>query len=185
MSARLFTEIREKRGLCYAVSAGYHTFKDRASIICYPGTTNERAQETLDRLLYELRRLPEGIEQEEVERVQAGIKSSLIMQQESTSSRAFALASDWYYLGRVRTFDELQSAIDALTPQALVGHLRRCPPGDFSIVTLGPKALSADGAGPLTPGPSPTSGAEGSPLTPGPSPTSGGEGSQKGGTRGE
>jgi predicted Zn-dependent peptidase len=147
MSARLFTEIREKRGLCYAVSAGYHTFKDRASIICYAGTTNERAQETLDRLLYELRRLPEGVEQEEVERLQAGIKSSLIMQQESTSARAFSLASDWYYLGRVRTFDEIQSAIDALTPESIVGHLRRLPPRDFTVVTLGPRALSLNDLG--------------------------------------
>ena len=48
MSARLFTEVREKRGLCYSVWASYQTFKDRASVLCYAGTTNERAQETLD-----------------------------------------------------------------------------------------------------------------------------------------
>jgi predicted Zn-dependent peptidase len=141
MSARLFTEVREKRGLCYAVSANYQTFKDRASVICYAGTTNERAQETLDVTLAELRRLQDGIEQEEVERVQAGLKSSLIMQEESTSSRAGTLASDWYYLGRVRPFDELQSAIQSLTPESIVRHLRHHPPGDFTIVTLGPKPL--------------------------------------------
>src|SRR5262249_31387105 len=106
MSARLFTEVREKRGLCYAVWATYQTLRDRASVLCYAGTTNERAQETLDVMLGELKRLQEGIEKEEVERVQAGLKSSLIMQEESTSARAGTLASDWYYLGRVRTFDE-------------------------------------------------------------------------------
>jgi predicted Zn-dependent peptidase len=141
MSARLFTEVREKRGLCYAVWASYQTFKDRASVVCYAGTTNERAQETLDVTLGELKRLQEGIEPEEVERVQAGLKSSLIMQEESTSARAGTLASDWYYLGRVRGFDEIQSAINALTPQGIVEHLRRCPPRDFTIVTLGPKPL--------------------------------------------
>ena len=141
MSARLFTEVREKRALCYAVWASYQTFKDRASVICYAGTTNERAQETLDVLLRELRRLPEGIEAEEVERVQAGLKSSLIMQQESTSARALALASDWYNLGRVRSFDEIQAAVNALTPESVLAHVRRLPPGDFTIVTLGPKAL--------------------------------------------
>jgi predicted Zn-dependent peptidase len=144
MSARLFTEVREKRALCYAVWASYQTFKDRASVICYAGTTNERAQETLDVLLRELRRLPEGIEAEEVERVQAGLKSSLIMQQESTSARALALASDWYNLGRVRSFDEIQSAINALTPEGVLAHVRRLPPGDFTIVTLGPKALEVN-----------------------------------------
>src|SRR5207302_7898752 len=45
MGARLFTEVREKRGLCYAVYASYQTFKDRACALCYAGTTNERAQE--------------------------------------------------------------------------------------------------------------------------------------------
>ncbi len=141
MSSRLFTEVREKRALCYSVWASYQTFKDRASVIAYAGTTNERAQETLDVLLGELRRLPQGIELEEVERVQAGLKSSLIMQQESTSARALSLASDWYNLGRVRTFDEIQAAVNALTPEGIVAHVRRCPPADFTIVTLGPKPL--------------------------------------------
>jgi predicted Zn-dependent peptidase len=141
MSARLFTEVREKRGLCYAVFATYQTFKDRASILCYAGTTNERAQETLDVTLGELKRLQDGVEAEEVERVQAGLKSSLIMQEESTSSRAGSLASDWYYLGRVRSFDEIQSAINALTPESIVAYLHRYPAKDFTIVTLGPKQL--------------------------------------------
>jgi predicted Zn-dependent peptidase len=141
MSARLFTEVREKRGLCYAVWASYQTFKDRACILCYAGTTNERAQETLDVTVAELLRLQEGIEPEEVERVQAGLKSSLIMQEESTSARAGALASDWYYLGRIRSVEEIQAAIDSLSPQKIVSYLRRNPPRDFTIVTLGPKAL--------------------------------------------
>jgi predicted Zn-dependent peptidase len=141
MSARLFTEVREKRGLCYAVWASYQMVKDRASVVCYAGSTNERAQETLDVTLGELHRLREGIEPEEVERVRAGLKSALIMQEESTSARAGTLASDWYYLGRVRSFDEIQAAIDGLTPEGIVGHLRRHPPADLTVVTLGPRAL--------------------------------------------
>lgn len=142
MSARLFTEVREKRGLCYSVWASYSTFKDQASVLCYAGTTNERAQETLDVTLNELRRLQDGIESEEVERVRAGLKSSLIMQEESTSARAGSLASDWYYLGRVRSFDEIQSAVNGLTAEGIVAHLRRHPLRDFTLVTLGPKRLN-------------------------------------------
>jgi predicted Zn-dependent peptidase len=141
MSARLFTEVREKRGLCYAVWASYETYKDLAAVLCYAGTTNERAQETFDVTLGELRRLQEGVAAEEVERVQAGLKSALIMQEESTSARARTLASDWYYLGRVRGFDEIAAAINGLTPRKIVAHLRRHPPQDFTVVTLGPKPL--------------------------------------------
>ena len=46
------------------------------------------------------------------------------MQEESTSARAGSLASDWYYLGRVRSLDEIQSAIDGLSPAGIVDHLR-------------------------------------------------------------
>jgi predicted Zn-dependent peptidase len=140
-SSRLFTEIREKHGLCYAISASYLTFKGCAGICCYAGTTNQRAQKTLDLTLAELVRLQEGVTKEEVERVQAGLKSSLIMQEESTSARAGALASDWFYLGRVRGLDEIQAAIDGLTPRKIVAHLRRHPPRDFSLVAIGPKPL--------------------------------------------
>jgi predicted Zn-dependent peptidase len=64
------------------------------------------------------------------------------MQEESTASRASAIASDWYYLGRVRSFDEIQVAIDGLTPKSIVDHLERYPPRDLAIVTLGEKALN-------------------------------------------
>ena len=142
MGARLFTEVREKRGLCYSVFASYQTFKDRACILCYAGTTNERAQETLDVTLAELKRLADGVTAEEVERVRAGLKSSVIMQEESTSARAGALASDWYYLGRVRPIEEIQAAIDGLSPDAIVAYVKKHPPRDMTVVTLGPKPLS-------------------------------------------
>jgi predicted Zn-dependent peptidase len=142
MSSRLFTEVREKRGLCYAVWASYQQTGDRAGVVCYAGSRNERAQETLVVTLGELKRLHEQIEPEEVQRVQAGLKSSLIMQEESTSARAMALASDWYHLGRVRSSDELRAAIDGLSPAAIMRHLRDHPPRDFAVVTLGPKPLT-------------------------------------------
>ncbi len=142
MGARLFTEVREKRGLCYSVWASYQTFKDRACILCYAGTTNERAQETLDVTLAELIRLADGVQEEEVARVRAGLKSSVIMQEESTSARAGALASDWYYLGRVRPIEEIQAAIDSLTPRRIVAYVKKHPPRAMTVVTLGPKPLS-------------------------------------------
>ncbi len=142
MGARLFTEVREKRGLCYAVSANYQTFKQVAGILCYAGTTTERAQETLDVTIGELKRMIDGVSEEEVQRVRAGLKSSVIMQEESTSSRAGALASDWYYLNRVRSMDEIQQAIDALSPRSILDHVKKYPPRDFTIVTLGKNALT-------------------------------------------
>jgi predicted Zn-dependent peptidase len=142
MSSRLFTEVREKRGLAYSVYAFHETFKDRGTMLAHAGTRSDRAQQTLDVTVAELRRLKDGISEDEIDRVKAGLKSSLIMQEESTSARAGAIATDWYYLSRVRSFDEIQAAIDALTPQALLGYLERFPVKDMVLVTLGPDPLT-------------------------------------------
>jgi predicted Zn-dependent peptidase len=141
MSSRLFTEVREKRGLCYSVYAFHETFKDRGTMLAYAGTRADRAQQTLDVTVGELRRLKDGVTDDEIDRVKAGLKSSLIMQEESTSARAGAIATDWYYLGRVRSFDEIQAAIDGLTPAAILGYLERYPVRGLTLVTLGPEPL--------------------------------------------
>jgi predicted Zn-dependent peptidase len=112
-------------------------------MLCYAGTSTDRAQETLDVIIAEMQRLGrEGIEPEELETMRAGLKSSLIMAQESSMSRSSALASDWYFLGRVRPLEEISSELDALTPRSVSDyatgfvHLR-----DLTILTLGPTAL--------------------------------------------
>lgn len=143
-SARLFTEVREKRGLCYSVFAGYETLKDRAAVVCYAGTSVERAGETLAVTLDELERLVrDGIDADELDLMRAGLKSSLVMQQESSLARSSALAGDWYHRGRVRTLDEIAAALDALTPGAVGDLARRLPIDRMTIVTLGPRPPGA------------------------------------------
>lgn len=141
MSARLFTEVREKRGLCYSVYASYHTLHDQGGVLCYAGTSAERAQETLDVMLGELVRLAQGVHEDELMRLKARIKSGLIMQQESSSARSSAVARDWYHLGRVRTLDEISRIVDELSCQSINAYLAQHPPGDFTVVTLGPQPL--------------------------------------------
>jgi predicted Zn-dependent peptidase len=142
MSARLFTEVREKRGLCYSVYATLHSLKHRGSVFCYAGTGTERAQETLDVTLSELKRLAAGITVEELTRLKARIKSGLIMQQESSSARSGSLARDWFHLGHARTLDEVGALVDQLSPESINHYLAANPPRDFTIVTLGPAALA-------------------------------------------
>lgn len=145
MSARLFTEVREKRGLCYAVYASLNSLKDEARVLCYAGTTAERAQETLDVTVHELIRLGQGIAEDELARCQARAKSALIMQQESTIARSSSVARDWYHLGRVKTLDEIRDKIDALTADAVLDYVHRHPARDFTILTIGPKPLEEPG----------------------------------------
>jgi len=141
MSARLFTEVREKRGLCYAIGARYHGLKEAAGIMCYAGTTPEKSQETLDVVMAEFNRLNEGISEEEIQRAKVGLKSALILQSESSSSRAGAIGSDYYVLGRVRSLDEIKTKIEATSVDSVLGFLRNNRFKDFTVVTIGPKEV--------------------------------------------
>lgn len=143
MSSRLFTEVRERRGLCYTVYASYHSLRDDARVFCYSGTSTDRAQETLEVMLHELTKLAHGIDERELYRLKARIKSALIMQQESSPARCSAMAGDWYHLGRVRNMDEINQFINALTCDSINKFLKENPPADFMIATLGANALEA------------------------------------------
>ena len=52
--------------------------------------------------------------QEELDRAKTGLKASTIMQGESTSARAGAIAHDFFMRGRIRTLDEIKGAIDGV-----------------------------------------------------------------------
>jgi len=141
MSARLFTEVREKRGLCYAVGAQYNAIKEAAGIACYAGTTPDKAQETYDVIIAEFNRLADGISEEELQRAKVGLKSALILQSESSSSRAGSNAGDYYMLGRVRSLDEIKTQIDKTTVESVLDFLRKNRFKDFTVVTIGPKEI--------------------------------------------
>lgn len=141
MGSRLFTEVREKRGLCYAVGAAHKVIGTVGAVQCYVGSSPEKAQEALDVTLAELRKLAEGITANELDRVKVGLRASLIMQGEASSARVMAAARDYYYLGRVRSLDEIEAAVLALTVDEVVAFAGAFPPEKLTVVTIGPKEL--------------------------------------------
>jgi predicted Zn-dependent peptidase len=140
-SGRLFTEVREKRGLCYSVGASYTGLKGFGSVLGYAGTSNDRAQATLDCFIAELHRLSEGVRKDELDRAKIGLKAGIIMSGESTSARAGAIAHDFFIRGRIRTLDELSQALDDVTVDRVNEYLKKNMPGPFTIVIVGPKEL--------------------------------------------
>ncbi|MFI4913056.1 MAG: M16 family metallopeptidase [Sedimentisphaeraceae bacterium JB056] len=142
MSSRLFTEVREKRGLCYAIGANYNTLKDHAGYACYAGTTPDKAQETLDVTLDQFNKLREAITTDEINRAQTGLKSTMIMRSESTMSRASGIGGDYNLLGRVRCLDEIKAGIEATTVESVTDFLNRNIFKEYSIVTIGPKEVT-------------------------------------------
>jgi len=141
MSGRLFTEIREKRGLVYSVGARYQGVKVAAGMFVYAGTVPEHAQQTLEATVAELRRLGEGITTDELSRAKTQLKSALIMQGESTCARANGLVTDWHLLGRLRSLEEIAQAIEAVTHQQVNDCLAVYPAKELTAYFVGPDAL--------------------------------------------
>jgi predicted Zn-dependent peptidase len=141
MASRLFTEVRTKRGLVYTVFAAPRVFKGLGLVLGYAGTQPERAQECVDVMLGELRRISDGVTQDELDRARTGLLAALVMQGESTGARAGAMASDMYLINRPRSLDEIRSAVDGITLESLNQYLAQNPPHDFAVLTLGPSPV--------------------------------------------
>lgn len=143
-SSRLFTEVRERRALCYSVAASYGSDKHWGRVTGYVGTTPDKAQQSLDVMLAELRRIttPAGaVTLEEFQRAVVGYKSRLVFSGESTAARAGALATDMHRLGRPRSLEEMAAQVDRITLADVNAYLARRKTGPITIVTLGQGAL--------------------------------------------
>jgi len=127
MASRLFTEVREKRGLVYAVSAFPAGVKGQGLLMAYGGTTKERAGETLRVMLAEMERLAEGVTEEELSRAKVGLKTALVMADESIRSRAASMVRDLFVLGRIRPLSEVEEAIEGTGLEAVNAFLREHP----------------------------------------------------------
>jgi len=73
---------------------------------------------------------------------QGGIESALILQSESSSSRAASIGSDYYVLGRVRSLDEIKDNIERTTADSVLAFLARNKFKDFTVVTIGPEPVT-------------------------------------------
>ncbi len=140
MGARLFTEVREKRGLVYSVSAFYRTLRGFGYTLGYAGTTAERSAETLDVFLAELGRMAEGVTAAELERARTGLLASVVMAGEASGSTAGRLTNDIALFDRPRTLAEISRHIEGVTLQAVNDYLAANPIPEPTVVTLGPKS---------------------------------------------
>ncbi|QLG09432.1 insulinase family protein [Deinococcus sp. D7000] len=138
-ASRLFHAVREERGLAYAVSASPVLLGGQGFLTAYAGSTPARAPETLEVMLAELTRLPQGLSADEFRRARSGLKASVVFGAESMRARAGALTRDVAVFGRVRPLAELREGLDALTLEGVNDFLAGYNPvSEITIVTLGP-----------------------------------------------
>ena len=139
MSSRLFQEVREKRGLCYAVYAFAHAFTDGGMIGIYAGTGEGEAAEISAVVAGEMAALAETADADEIARAKAQLKSGLLMGLERPSARAEQIAAQLSAFGRVLPVDEITAKLEAVDADAVRRFgARVMETGSPSLVALGP-----------------------------------------------
>jgi predicted Zn-dependent peptidase len=125
MSSRLFQNVREKRGLAYAVFSGMSSYQDTGALSIYAGCSNDAVAELIEVVVAEIKRLTdEPLTEEELRRAKDHLKGSLMLNLESTSSRMSHLARQELYEDRSTDLDAMLSAIEGVSSD-LVRDLSR------------------------------------------------------------
>jgi predicted Zn-dependent peptidase len=116
MSSRLFQNVREKRGLAYAVFSGLSAYRDAGSFTIYAGCSNEAVGEVIDLVVEELRGVKQAaVPDAELQRAKDHLKGSLMLSLENTASRMSHLARQEIYFDRQFGLDETLQGIERVT----------------------------------------------------------------------
>jgi len=113
MSSRLFTEIREKRGLAYYVRTSSEKYTDSGYLVTKAGIPNNAVEKVVDLILKEYRSIREkGVHQKELKKAKDYLKGSLILSLESSDRKASFYATQEILMGKILTVQEKCAKID-------------------------------------------------------------------------
>lgn len=139
-SSRLFQEIREKRGMAYAVYSFASQYTDTGMIGIYVGTREENLGPCVEIAVEQIADVAAGnLRAGELERAKESLKGRIMLSMESTSNRASRLGKSVITDTEILTFDRIFAEIDAV---------RREDVAELAGVLLAPEALAASGVGP-------------------------------------
>jgi predicted Zn-dependent peptidase len=118
MSSRLFQNVREKRGLAYAVFSGLAAYRDAGSFTVYAGCSNDVVGEVIDLVVEELRTIKQTpVPVAELQRAKDHLKGSLMLSLENTASRMSHLARQEIYFDRQFGLDETLQGVERVTTE--------------------------------------------------------------------
>jgi predicted Zn-dependent peptidase len=119
MSSRLFMELREHQGLCYDVNSYVSHFLDAGSFGVYAAVDPLNGPKAVGALVGELRRLVDGIPEEELTKARELAKGRLLLRMEDTRSVSGWLGGQEILTGEIRSPEEVVEKLDAVTPEDL------------------------------------------------------------------
>ncbi|MEW5913648.1 MAG: pitrilysin family protein [Thermodesulfobacteriota bacterium] len=140
MSSRLFQEVREKRGLAYAVYSYLSSYSDCGLLGVYLGVAPDRAAEALSVVRAEMARLAaEPVTGEELAHAKEHTKGSILLAAENPENRMARLARNEFNFGREVTLEEVAAAVEAVSVDDIIRLAARClDPARLGVTVLGP-----------------------------------------------
>jgi predicted Zn-dependent peptidase len=140
MSSHLFQNIREQRGLAYAVFSGLSTFRDAGYLSVYAGTATENVREVVKLIVEELHQMKSKLlADEEIQRAKDYLKGSTLLGLESTMSRMSNLARQEMHFGRYVSMDEIAQRVDSVTAEDVLQVAQELfRPGRIGLTVLSP-----------------------------------------------
>lgn len=140
MSSRLFQEIREKRGLTYAVYS-FGAPNAETGIWGMYAACNPRVADEVERLLGgELERMAEGVTAEELEKAQGQIAGTTVLRLEDSYSRMSRLGKSELVFGELWSIGEALDEVRAVTADQVVGIAADLASRERTRVRVGPAA---------------------------------------------
>ena len=116
MSSRLFQEVREKRGLAYAVYSYHQGYSDAGAVKMYVGSTTGNVEEAVEVISEQLDKVrDELVSDEELQRTKEQLKSSTILAMESTAARMTRTGRSIITGQELLTPEEISARVDAVT----------------------------------------------------------------------
>ena len=144
MSSRLFQEIREKRGLAYAVYSTTMSYLGNGSFVVYVGTRPDNLSEVVTIIRTELARmLKSGMSADELARMQDYLIGHTVLSQESTSSRMIRLGSTYTNGIEYLTLDEVIDAYRTVTLDDIARVAERVLAADTTVAVISPYKTDA------------------------------------------
>ena len=139
-SSRLFQEIREKRGMAYAVYSFASQYTDTGQLGVYIGTREDNLTECLEITREQIGEIAAGnVRPEELARAKENLKGRIMLSMESTSNRMSRLGKSLITDTELLSLERIIAEIEAVEPEALA---------ELAGVLLAPEKLSAAGIGP-------------------------------------
>ncbi len=139
MSSRLFQEVREKRGLAYAVYSFVSTLQDAGTLGIYAGVAPENTVEVVKLIKKELEKLAsEEILKAELDAAKDNIKGGLLLSADNTDSRMTRIARNEIDLGKYVSYDQVVKNIDEVSSEDVRLIAKRCLNEGMAVTLLGP-----------------------------------------------